>query len=144
MMVFHWSLSDNRSPQESRTFRIILAGLSCRLDCLHLTSYFQVLLSFYQNFEFDDILLRHYNTVYNQSTVARWTRMHPPFPSEVWHWNSQELPMYNPKIHRDKNLQCSTTQPHRSQNWEDTKEEPKWLSETSIHITNYDYPSNSR
>ena len=33
---------------------------------------------------------------------------------------------------------------HRTQNWEDILEEPKWLSEKSIHdSTHFDYPSNS-
>ena len=32
-----------------------------------------------------------------------------------------------------------------TQNWDNTEEEPKWLSEKSIHdITNFDYQSNSR
>ena len=36
-------------------------------------------------------------------------------------------------------------QPHRTENWENNKEEPKWLSEKSIHdITDFDYPLNSR
>ena len=36
-------------------------------------------------------------------------------------------------------FQCSTTQPHRNQNREDTSEKPKWLLEKSIHdITNFD------
>ena len=36
-------------------------------------------------------------------------------------------------------MQCSTTQSHRNQNWEDTSEEPKWISDKSIHdTTNFD------
>ena len=31
---------------------------------------------------------------------------------------SQELPWYNPYIHSGQDIQCSTTQPHRTQNWE--------------------------
>ena len=33
---------------------------------------------------------------------------------------SQELPRYNPYIQSIQNLQCSTMQPHRIQNWEGT------------------------
>ena len=76
--------------------------------------------------EFHNIQLRHCNAIYNQN-------------------NRQDLPRYNPYIHRGQNQQCSTTQPHRTQNWEDIYEEPKWLSEKSIHdIKIFDYPSNSR
>ena len=71
--------------------------------------------------------------------------MHPPFPQERWPRNSQELLRYNPYIHSGQDLQCSIMQQYRTENWENTKEEPKWLSEKSIHIiTNFDYPSNSR
>ena len=71
-------------------------------------------------------------------------RMYPLFPQEGWPRSSQELSKYNPYIHSGQDLQCSTTQPHRTENWENTYEEPKWLSEKTIHeITNFDYPSNS-
>ena len=51
-MVFHWSLSDSKSPQVSRTLLSILTDLNndiCKLDgfCL---SYFQVLQFLYQSF----------------------------------------------------------------------------------------------
>ena len=43
------------------------------------------------------------------------------------------------------NIYNAPTPPHRTQNWEDTLEEPKWLSEKSIHdITDFDYPLNTR
>ena len=38
----------------------------------------------------------------------------------------------------------STKQPHRTQNCENTSEEPNWLLEKLIHITNFENPSNSR
>ena len=48
-MVFHWSLSDTKSPQVSKTILSILADLTnASLDDLHSSSYFQVLQSFYQ------------------------------------------------------------------------------------------------
>ena len=87
------------------------------------------------------ILLQHFNAVCNQNRIDRWRKgciLH--FPRI-----SQELPTYNPYIHDSQGLQWSTTQLHRTENWENTWEEPKWLSEKSIHdITNFDYPSNSR
>ena len=71
--------------------------------------------------------------------------MHLPLPQEGWPRISQELPRYNPYIHIGQDLQCSTTQQHRTKNWENTLEEPKWLPEESIHdITNFEYLSNSR
>ena len=67
--------------------------------------------------EFDDILLRHFSVIYNQNTIDRWTMgcIHP-FPKKA----DLELPRYNPYIHRGQELQCSTTQPHGTQHWEDT------------------------
>ena len=69
----------------------------------------------------------------------------------VGQWNafslslrSQELPRYNTYIHNGHDIQCSTTQPHRTQNWEDTEEEPEWLSKISIQdIKNFEYLSNA-
>ena len=68
--------------------------------------------------EFDDILLRHCTAVYNQNTIDKW--MHPPLPEERWLRINQELPGYNPYIYSSQDLQCSITQPYRTQNWEDT------------------------
>ena len=94
------------------------------------------------------------STTYRSDTVMPYITKHKrqmdkgmlsPFHWEGWPRNSQELPRYNPNIHSGQDLQCSTTQLHRIENWEDTSEEPKWLSVKSIHdITNFDYPSNFR
>ena len=71
--------------------------------------------------------------------------MYLPFPLDVWAQNSQVQSSYNPYIHSGRDLQCSTTKPHRAEHWENTLEEPKWLSEKSTHdITNYDYALYSR
>ena len=59
-MVFHWSLSDNKSPQVSETLLSILGDLSNALDCLHSSSYFQILYSFYPFFG-DCIKSTNYN-----------------------------------------------------------------------------------
>ena len=80
--------------------------------------------------KFDNILLWPFNAVYNQNTIDGWTRgCILPFPNDRRLRISQELPRYNPYIHSGQDLQCSTTQLHRTQNWEVTQEEPKWLSE---------------
>ena len=52
-----------------------------------------------------------------------------------WPRISQDLPRYNHYFHSGQDLQCSTMQQHRTQNWEDTSEEPKWFSEKSIHVS---------
>ena len=47
--------------------------------------------------QFDDILLRHCNTVYNQNIIDRWAKgCILPFPKKGRPWISQELPRYNP------------------------------------------------
>ena len=56
--------------------------------------------------EFDDILLRCYNTVYNQNTIDRWT-----FSYVGWPRNCQELSRYNPYIHSSQDLQCNPIEP---------------------------------
>ena len=66
-------------------------------------------------------------------------RLYPPFPQEGWPRNSQKLPRYSSYFHSG---QYSATQPHWTWNWENSQEEPKWLSKKSIHITNFDNPSN--
>ena len=48
--------------------------------------------------------------------------LHPSFLQEGWPQNSQELPGYNPNFH------SFATQQHWIQNWENSKEEPKWPS----------------
>ena len=97
----------------------------------------EITLETWKTKELDYILLRHCNAVYNQNTIDRWTK--------GWPRNSQELPRYSLYIHSSQDLQCSTTQLHRTENWENTLEESKWLSEKSIYdISNFDYPSNSR
>ena len=48
-------------------------------------------------------------------------------------------------FHNGQNLQCSATQLYWTWNQEKSQEEPKWLSEKSIHdISNFDDPSNLR
>ena len=49
--------------------------------------------------QFDDILLRHCNTVYKSDSIG------------------QELPRYNTYIHSSQNLQCPTMKLHRTQNF---------------------------
>ena len=46
--------------------------------------------------------------------------MHSAFPQEEQPRISQELLSYNPYIHGGQDMQCSTTQPYRTLNWEDT------------------------
>ena len=60
--------------------------------------------------EFNDIQLCHCNVVYNQAKIDIKKRDASSFPK-----NSPELPRYNPYIHSDQDIQCSTTQPHRTQ-----------------------------
>ena len=59
--------------------------------------------------QFDDILLRHCNAVYNQNPIDRWMKGCIPRISP-------KLPRYNTYIHSSQNLQCPTTKPHRTQN----------------------------
>ena len=51
-MIFHWRLSDSKSPQVSRSLLSILVDLSHAvvLDSLHSSFYFQVLQSLYWSF----------------------------------------------------------------------------------------------
>ena len=68
--------------------------------------------------EFDDILLWHCNAIYNQNTIDRWTKgCILPFPKKG---DLGIAKNYYPYIHSGQDLQCFTTQPHRTQNWEDT------------------------
>ena len=56
----------------------------------------------WKNIQFDDILLRQCNAVYNQNRIERWMK--------------GCIPRYNTYIHSSQNLQCPTTKPHRTQN----------------------------
>ena len=85
------------------------------------------------------------NTVipYKTKTIDRWTKgCILPFPKKG---DLGIAKNYRGITLSSQDLQCSTTQLHRTKNWEDTLEEPKWLSAKSINdITNLDYLSNSR
>ena len=71
--------------------------------------------------QFDDIQLRHCNAVYNQNPIDRWTKgCILPFHKKRRTRISQELPRYNPYINSGQDIQCSTTQLRRTQNWEHT------------------------
>ena len=62
--------------------------------------------------QFNDILLRYCN----QNPIDRWTKgcILPSLKRRLR--INQELPRYNPYIHSGQDMQCSTTQPHRTQN----------------------------
>ena len=67
--------------------------------------------------KFTDILLQYCNAMYSQNTIDRWTKgCILPFPKKSDLGGNQELPKYNPYIHSSQDLQCSTTQLHRTQN----------------------------
>ena len=67
--------------------------------------------------QFDDILLRHCNAVYNQNPIDRWMKgCILPFPKKGGPRISQKLPRHNTYIHSSQNLQCPTTKPNRTQN----------------------------
>ena len=67
--------------------------------------------------QFDDILLRHCNAVYNQNTIDRWMKGRiVPFPKKfdlglAKNYRGITLTSIAAKI-----LQCPTTKPHRTQN----------------------------
>ena len=66
--------------------------------------------------QFDDILLRHCNAVYNQNPIDRWMRgCILPFPEkgDLGLAKNYRGIKY---IHSNQNLQCPTTKPHRTQN----------------------------
>ena len=68
--------------------------------------------------QFDDILLRLSNAVYNQNPIDRWMKGSIlPFPKKRRPRITQELPGYNTYIHSSQNIQCPTTQPHRTHDW---------------------------
>ena len=71
--------------------------------------------------QFDDILLRHCNAVYNQNPIGRWMKgCILPFPKKGGPRISQKLPRHNTYIHSSQNLQCPTTKPHRTRNRQHT------------------------
>ena len=71
--------------------------------------------------QFDDILLRHCNAVYNQNPIDRWMKgCILPFPKNGGPRISQKLPRHNTYIHSYQNLQCPTTRPNRTQNRQHT------------------------
>ena len=75
----------------------------------------------------DDILLRHCNAIYNQNPIDRWMKgCILPFPKKGDFGLAQNYRTY---IHSSQNIQCPTTQLHRTQNWQHSREEPKWLPE---------------
>ena len=90
--------------------------------------------------QFDDILLRHCNAVYNQNPIDRWTKgCILPFPKKEVPRISQELYRYNTHIHCSQNLQCPTMKPHSTPNRQNLEEKPKWLQKKQVHdLTNID------
>ena len=69
-----------------------------------------------KNREFNDILLRHCNAVYNQSTVDRWMKgCILPFPKKSGVGLAKGYITY---IHSGQNIQFPPTKPHRTQNWQ--------------------------
>ena len=71
--------------------------------------------------QFDDILLRHCNAVYNKNPIDRWMKgCILPFPKKGLPRISQKLPRHNTYTHSSQNLQCPTTKPHRTQNRQHT------------------------
>ena len=67
--------------------------------------------------KFDDILLRHCNAVCNENPIDRLMKGCIPTSLKEQPRISQELPRYNPYVHSGQDIQCPTTQPHRTQNW---------------------------
>ena len=64
--------------------------------------------------EFDDIQLRHCNTVYNQNSIDRWTkRCILPLPKKG---DPGSTKIYRGITLTSLGIQCSITQPHRTQN----------------------------
>ena len=98
------------------------------------------------DWEFDDILLRHCNVVHNQNTIDRWTKgCIFPFPKKGDHGiakNYQDITLtsiaanaYNALLHNNIETKIEKILGNK----------PKWLSEKWINdITNFGYPSNSR
>ena len=63
----------------------------------------------------DNILLWHCNAVYNQNTIDRWTKgCIFPFLKKRDLGLAENYRGINPYIHSGQDIQCSTTQPHRT------------------------------
>ena len=81
----------------------------------------EIPLQIWKTREFYYIQLRHYDAVYNQNTINRWTKrcIHrlPKKRDLGIAKNYRGITFKSIVIH---DLQCSTTQPHRTENWEDT------------------------
>ena len=72
----------------------------------------------WKTMEFDDILLWHCNAVYNQNTIDRWKKgCILPFPKKG---DLGIAKNYRGITLTSIGLQCSTTQPHRTENRENT------------------------
>ena len=71
--------------------------------------------------QFDDILLRHCNAVYNQNPIDRWTKgCILPFPKKGVLGLAKNYRGINTYIHSCQNLQGPTTKPNRTQNRQHT------------------------
>ena len=56
--------------------------------------------------QFDDILLRHCNAIYNQNSIDRWMKgCRLSFPKKGRPWISQELPRYNTYVQSGQDIQ---------------------------------------
>ena len=77
LMVFHWSLSDSKFPQVSRTLLSILTNLNS-LDGLHSCSYFQFFQFLYQSFG-DSTKRTDYNWCHHHFHVPQFFQ----FPSKI-------------------------------------------------------------
>ena len=70
---------------------------------------------------FDNILLWHCNAIYNQNTIDRWTKgCILPFPKIDDLKIAKNYLGITITTIAAKDLQCSTMQPHKTHNWEDT------------------------
>ena len=83
--------------------------------------------------QFDGILLRHCNAIYNQNPINRWTKVCIlPFPKKG------DLGLA--KNYRGTTLTCPTTKPHSTPNRQNPEEKPKWLQKKQVHnLTNIDH-----
>ena len=90
--------------------------------------------------QFDDILLRHCNAVYNQNPIDRWTKgCILPFPKKGDLGLAKNYRGIT-HIHSSQNLQCPTTKPHSTPNRQNPEEKPKWLQKKQVHdLTNIDH-----
>ena len=71
--------------------------------------------------QFDDILLRHCNAVYNQNPIDRWTKgCILPFPKKGDLGLAKNYRGITLTSNSCQNLQCPTTKPNRTQNRQHT------------------------